>query len=394
MNYRQLLSNYPIIKKLSLIQFIAYFGAWFSNVAIYSMMVDFGASAFTVSLIAAMHLIPAVVQAPFSGAVIDSLKIKPLMITLLCIELTMTLLFLTIHSLDDTWLLMILLFIRMSAASMFFTSEMSLLPKIIVGKSLQKANELHSVIWSFTFTAGMAVGGIVVTLWGTATAFLIDASFFVAALSLFFSIDFEIKAKQTKQKLSSMIKDGFIYIKNNKLALHLIILHGSVGLTAFDTLVTLLADYNYKYIIAVPLAIGTSNAVRAFALMIGPFFVGNWVNNQRLTYLFILQGLSIIIWSFLQHNFYFGLFGMFLTGFATTTIWSYTYAMLQQNVKPEYLGRVIAYNDMAFMISNIVTTFFIGLMTTHIGLDTITFILGTMFFIVAIYYRVYIKIKM
>ena len=394
MNYRQLLNNHPIIKKLSLIQFIAYFGAWFSNVAIYSMMVDFGASAFTVSLIAAMHLIPAVVQAPFSGAVIDSLKIKPLMITLLCIELTMTLLFLTIHSLDDTWLLMILLFIRMSAASMFFTSEMSLLPKIIVGKSLQKANELHSVIWSFTFTAGMAVGGIVVTLWGTATAFLIDASFFVAALSLFFSIDFEIKAKQTKQKLSSMIKDGFIYIKNNKLALHLIILHGSVGLTAFDTLVTLLADYNYKYIIAVPLAIGTSNAVRAFALMIGPFFVGNWVNNQRLTYLFILQGLSIIIWSFLQHNFYFGLFGMFLTGFATTTIWSYTYAMLQQNVKPEYLGRVIAYNDMAFMISNIVTTFFIGLMTTHIGLDTITFILGTMFFIVAIYYRVYIKIKM
>ena len=191
-----------------------------------------------------------------------------------------------------------------------------------------------------------------------------------------------------------MTIDGFIYIMIYKLALHLIILHGSVGLTAFDTLVTLLADYNYKYIIAVPLAIGTSNAVRAFALMLGPFFVGNWVNNQRLSYLFILQGLSIITWSFLQHNFYFGLFGMFLTGFATTTIWSYTYAMLQQNVKPEYLGRVIAYNDMAFMISNIVTTFFIGLMSTYIGLDTITFILGTMFFIVAIYYRVYIKIKM
>lgn len=183
-----------------------------------------------------------------------------------------------------------------------------------------------------------------------------------------------------------MIKEGFLYIKNNKIIIHLILLHSCVGLTAFDTLVTLLADFHYKYIIAVPLAIGISNAVRAFALMVGPFLIGNWVNKENLTYLLIFQGITIICWAFLQFNFYLALIGLFLTGFATTTLWSYTYALLQKRIEPKYLGRVIAYNDMIFMLTNVATTMFIGLMASLISLDIITIIIGCAFFVMAFYY--------
>ena len=62
------------------------------------------------------------------------------------------------------------------------------------------------------------------------------------------------------------------------------LLHASVGLTAFDTLVTLLADYHYKIIIAIPLAIGITNAMRAFALMIGPLLISNWITKERMLY--------------------------------------------------------------------------------------------------------------
>ena len=386
MNYRELLTTYPVVKKLSIVQFIAYFGAWFSNVAIYSMLVDFGASSFVIATVVAMHFLPAVLMAPFIGAFIDRVKIKPLMILLLCVELCMTLLFLIITSLDEVWLLMILLFVRMSAASMFFSTEMSLLPKLIHGEALQKANEIHSIIWSFTYSAGMAVSGVVVNLWGTQIAFMIDASFFVFALIAFIPLHINIEIHESKEKFFLMIKEGFLYIKNNKIIIHLILLHSCVGLTAFDTLVTLLADFEYKYIIAVPLAIGISNAVRAFALMVGPFFIGNWVNKENLTYLLIFQGVTIIAWALLQFNFYLALVGLFLTGFATTTLWSYTYALLQKRVEPKYLGRVIAYNDMIFMLTNVATTMFIGLMASLISLDIITVIIGCAFFLMAFYY--------
>jgi MFS family permease len=165
----------------------------------------------------------------------------------------------------------------MSSASIFFTTEMTLMPKILKGKALIKANELHSIIWSFTFTAGSAIGGIVVNVYGIKTSFIIDSCFFIMALLLLGKTTFHYKHIKIEEKIFQSIKDGFNYIKENKKLIQLILLHGSVGLTAFDTLVTLLTNYHYKYIIAVPLAIGLSNASRAFALMISPLFISSWV---------------------------------------------------------------------------------------------------------------------
>jgi MFS family permease len=351
------------------------------------MLVKFDASAFIIASVTAMHLAPGILLAPFSGTIVDRLNVKKLMLILLSTEFTMTLLFLTINSIDDVWFLMILLFIRMGSASMFFTTEMTLLPKIISGEALVKANEIHSIIWSFTFTAGMAIGGFVVNSYGTTTAFIIDSCFFITAIFILTQIDFNLEASKAKENVFNSIKSGIKYLKENKHLFHFMFLHATVGLTAFDTLITLLAGYKYKYIIAIPLAIGLSNAIRAFALMIGPLFITNIVKKSNLHYIFIIQGVSIIIWANLQFNFYYGLFGLFLTGLATTTIWSFTYALLQDQVDEQYLGRVLAYNEMFFMFSNIATTFFIGFMTSYVNLDIITMILGVGFLLVAIYYK-------
>jgi len=86
-----------------------------------------------------------------------------------------------------------------------------------------------------------------------------------------------------------------------------------------------------------------------------------------------------------------GLFGIFLTGLTTTTLWSYTYALLQNKVEHKFLGRVLAYNEMVFMLSNISTTLFIGLMASLFGLDIITIILGSLFIAVGFYYKRMLK---
>jgi MFS transporter, DHA3 family, macrolide efflux protein len=391
LNYRKLFCEHKIVRDLSLVQFIAYFGAWFSNVAIYTMLVDFGSTELAISIVTAMHFLPAVLIAPFSGAIIDRVKIKPLMITLLATELLMTILFLTIDNKSEIWFLMILIFIRMSAASMFFSTEMSLLAKLLKGKPLQMANEIHSIIWSFTYAVGMAISGFVVNWYGVRTAFIIDATIFAIALIVFIRIDFVVKASIATDKFFELIKDGFRYIKNDKIILHLIFLHSSVGLTSFDALITILAKNEYKYIISVPLAIGLSNAVRAVALMFGPIFISKYVTKQNLHYLLIFQGISIILWGLLQDNFYISLIALFIVGLSTTTLWSFTYALLQDNCDEKYIGRVISYNDMFFMLSCIVTTLFIGLMASLTSIDIITILLGLGFLVFAFYYTRILK---
>ncbi|RWS48796.1 MFS transporter [Arcobacter venerupis] len=391
LNYRKLFREHKIIRDLSLVQFISYFGAWFSNVAIYTMLVNFGSTEFAISLVTAMHFLPAILIAPFSGAIIDRVKIKPLMISLIIVELVMTLCFLTIDDKSQLWLLMIFIFIRMSAASMFFSTEMSLLAKLLREKPLQLANEIHSIIWSFTYAAGMAISGFVVNLYGVKVAFIIDAFIFFTALIIFINIDFVVKASVTTDKIFQLIKDGFIYIKNHKIMLHLIFLHSCVGLTSFDALITILAKNEYKYVISVPLAIGLSNAVRAVALMIGPMLISKYVTKQNLHYLMIFQGLSIILWGFMQENFYISLIALFFVGLSTTILWSFTYALIQDTCDERFIGRVISYNDMFFMLSCVLTTLFIGLMASLTSVDIITILLGVGFLAFAFYYTRILK---
>jgi len=386
MTYRETLKH-PVIARLSLIQFISYFGTWFSQVAIFSMIVAYGADEITIALTAAMAMFPAVVLAPFIGIIIDRIEFKKLMLTLLFIEISMTLGFIFINSLEYIWILMILIFLRSSAASMLFSAEMALFPKLVQGRMLKNTNEIHSIIWSLCYALGMAAGGIATHFMGFDTAFVIDAVLYSIAVLLLLGLKLSLEKVHHTDSNWQMFKDGFFYLVANKKILHLILLHAAIGLTSFDALITLLADFQYKEFIAVPLAIGWMNATRALGLMIGPFFISKIISKENLHYVFILQGLAIMLWSLLEYNFYLALIALFITGFFITTLWSYTYLLIQEETDTQYMGRVISYNDMFFMLSNVATAMFIGYAAKWgLSLEGITFTLGMGFIVVAGYY--------
>jgi MFS family permease len=380
--------RHPVVGRLSLIQLISYFGTWFSQVAIFSMMVSYGADETTIALVAAMGMLPAVLLAPIIGIVIDRIEFKKLMMILLVVEISMTLSFIFINSLESVWILMILIFIRSSAASILFSAEMSLFPKIVRGKMLKNTNEIHSIIWSLCYASGMAIGGIATHYMGFDMAFTIDALLYSIAIFVLLGLEISLNEEISRESNWVMFKDGFDYFISHKKIVHLVILHASLGLTSFDALVTLLADFQYKEVIAVPLAIGWMNATRALALMIGPFFVSRVVNRDTLHYFFMLEGIFIIIWSQSQFNFYIGLLGLFGAGFFTTTLWSYTYLLIQEEIEPKFMGRVISYNDMFFMLTNVFVALFIGYGAKFgLSLEMITIILGFGFIATAIYYN-------
>ena len=379
--------KHPVIRRLSLIQLISYFGTWFSQVAIFSMIVALGADELTIAFTAAMAMLPAVVLAPIIGNVIDRIPFKKLMLILLLVEMTMTLGFIFIDSLEYLWVLLILIFFRSAAASMLFSAEMTLFPKLVSGEMLKNTNEIHSIIWSLCYAAGMAAGGIATHYMGFDTAFMIDALLYSVALILLWGLQLSLEGHSHADSHLEMFKDGFRYLLSKKKILHLILLHASIGLTSFDALITLLADFEYKILTSVPLAIGWMNATRALGLMIGPFFISNIIHKNNLHYFFILQGLAIILWSQLEYHFYYALAGLFVTGFFITTLWSYTYLLIQEETESKYMGRVISYNDMFFMLSNVVTALFIGYASKWgISLENITLTLGVGFLFVAIYY--------
>ncbi len=387
-HYITLLRQEPVLRRLSLIQLISYFGAWFSNVAIYTLLVYLDVSAFLIAMVASMHFLPGVIQAPISGVMIDRFSPKRLMMILLGIEIVSTLLLLTVTSVSYLWLLFILIFIRMGAASFYFTIEMSLLPKILEGKSLQYANEIHSMIWSFSYTLGMALSGMLVYQWGTSMAFVLDALLFVLALVLLWDLTLYIEGHPLKEGFVESFRKGLVYLKKHPKMVHLILMHASVGFTVFDALVALMAKDHYSHYLAVSLAIGWIHAIRALALVLGPVFLSKWMNNTRLVYLFVWQGFGIILWGALVESFYLSILGAFVAGMFTTTLWSYTYTLIQQHCDKEYYGRVVAYNDMVFLLTSATSSFVIGLLVeTSWTISEALWLIGGAFILTAVYYR-------
>ena len=379
--------RHPVVARLTLIQFISYFGTWFSQVAIASMMLSYGASELAIAYIFMMLMLPAVILAPISGWIIDKVPFKKLMGTLLIVEIIMTLFFMTVNSINDLNMLMLFVFIRSTAASILFAAEMALFPKILQGEILKKTNEIHSIVWSVCFAAGMALGGLVTYYFGYDTTFLIDVTLYTLAFFLLLGLKLSLEPIEHTESAFKMMKSGFLYLKNHKKLMHLIVLHSSIGFTSFDTLITLLADLNYKYIIAIPLAIGWINATRALAMTIGPLLFSKYINEKNIHFFFALQGLAIILWSFMQHSYFLSLIGMLMVGLLSTSLWSYTYYMLQQEIELKFLGRVIAYNDMIFMISNILVTLFVGY-AAKLGMELtyITIVMGCGFIATSFYY--------
>ena len=392
--YIELLKSEPILRRLSGIQLIVYFGAWFSNVAIYTLLLNMNVSAEIVAFVAMLHFIAGVIQAPFSGIIIDSVKPKVLMLMLLVVEMFATLFLLFISQITDLWFLYILIFLKMAAASFYFTAEMSLLPKILSGEKLQRANELHSIIWSFSYTLGMALSGFVVYSFGIQTAFILDTLMFVFAFVMLYSLKIDIDVIKNDENLLEMMRGTFNYLKQNPLAMHLMFVHAFVGLTAFDALVALMVDQYYAGVIATSLGLGLLHAARAVGLVIGPVVLSKYISNHKIVYIFIAQALAILLWALLMKNFYLSLVASVVVGFFTTTLWSYTYTLLQQNIEAKYYGRIVAYNDMLFLSSAAFTSFMIGFLATHnFSLEEIAIFMSVGFMLGGLYFRWLLKTK-
>ncbi len=227
---------------------------------------------------------------------------------------------------------------------------------------------------------------------GVKTAFLFDCILILIGISFLVRLSIPDFHQKTQSRFFTMIKEGFFYVLNNKIIFHLILLHAFIGLTAYETLVTLLAQHQYKEVLSAALVIGFLNAVRACSLAIGPMVLSKFINDKNLFYMYLGQGLGIILWALTQFNFYISFLGLIGAGFFTSALWAYTYTMIQKNADKEYHGRVIAYTDMIYLSFSAIISMLMGfLFEIGLSLELITGLLGMIFIFAAFYWKWFYK---
>lgn len=385
--YYILLRYKPNLRVLSSVQFICYFGMWFSHTGIFALLIELDAPVWAITLAAAMAFIPNVLLAPINGVIVDKFSPKKLMMFMLFIEIITVFMLIFIDDISLLWLLFIIIFVRMGVGVVYFQTEMSLLPNLMTKKNLKLANEIHSIIWAVSYTAGMGLAGIFIHYFGIKASFLFDFGLYIVGLGLISRLKAPVVIKTTSQNIFNMMKEGLGYIKANPVLMHIIFLHSFVGVTAYDNLVALMAKYQYKEIMSISLIIGFMNMTRAISLVVGPMILSKFINNKTLIWLFIGEFLGIGLWAALQFDYYLGLIGLVAAGFCTSTLWSYTFTMLQNSCDKRFYGRVIAYKDMIYYLVSATISFMIGVLyESGVSLAMITFLMAVIFLFGALYY--------
>lgn len=385
--YYILLRYKPNLRVLSSVQFICYFGMWFSHTGIFALLIELDVPVWAITLAAAMAFIPNVLLAPINGVIVDRFSPKKLMMLMLFIEIITVFMLIFIDDISLLWLLFIIIFVRMGVGVVYFQTEMSLLPNLMTKKNLKLANEIHSIIWAVSYTAGMGLAGIFIHYFGIKASFLFDFGLYIVGLGLISRLKAPVVIKTTSQNIFNMMKEGLGYIKANPVLMHIIFLHSFVGVTAYDNLVALMAKYQYKEIMSISLIIGFMNMTRAISLVVGPMILSKFINNKTLIWLFIGEFLGIGLWAVLQFDYYLGLIGLVAAGFCTSTLWSYTFTMLQNSCDKRFYGRVIAYKDMIYYLVSATISFMIGVLyESGVSLAMITFLMAVIFLFGALYY--------
>lgn len=385
--YLRLLREERNFALLSLVQLMCYFGVWFSHTGIFTLLIKLDAPVWALTTAAAMAYAPCVVLAPFSGVLVDKFSPRPMLFVMAAIEALTVFMLVFIDTLELLWLLLVLIFVRNGTGAVYFQVEMSLLPKILTAKKLKLANEIHSIIWAVAYTAGMGLAGVYIHIFGIKSAFVFDGLIYICSFYFLFLLRLPKFVPPAAQSALKMMREGLVYLRQNPLLVHLILLHAFVGLTAYDALVALLADYQYAKLLSASLIIGYINGCRALALIIGPAVLSRFVTQNTLAYVYIGHGMGVLAWAGLQFSFYAGFVGLLAAGFFTSTLWSYTYTLIQQNCEAKFYGRVIAYNDMIFLGVSTLASLAIGwFFDSGVSLNAITAGLGAMFFVGAGYY--------
>lgn len=104
------------------------------------------------------------------------------------------------------------------------------------------------------------------------TPFIVDMLIYMVAFYFLLGLDIPSLAQKSVSHVFEMIRSGYVYLRQNPKIVHLILLHASVGCTAYDALIALLADYQYKHLLSISLRWDFINASRRFIVSVRDSF--------------------------------------------------------------------------------------------------------------------------
>lgn len=348
-------------------------GTWMQNIAQPWLAYKLTDSPFLLSLVSAMQFMPILLFSLFAGVLIDRIpKKKILLFTQSASLLTALAIALLIWTKQiQYWHLLVSSTVLGLINTLDMPTRQSFLIELVPKEDLMNAIALNSAVFNLSRTIGPALAGLVMTYWGIASCFFINAiSFGAVLISLFFIKPMQIERPEKKDvKILKNIGDGLKYIYKDKLLFVTILITAVVGTFAmnFNVLVPVFAvnvlhqqENGYgvlmscmglgSFLGAMLVAGLSKSGPKKFILFAVPIFVAVALVITGFTSVYALTGIALAV------------AGFFFIMFSSTAN-----SAMQMNTDPEHLGRVMSVYTLVFAGSTPIGNLYAGGISEKLG---------------------------
>lgn len=337
-------------------------GINFMGLTLYTLSIDGGIT--NIALLLMVLKLPSVLFGPFAGVLADTVNRKSLVVLS---DLARGIIGIVLFFNTSIIYFYILIFTMTLFDILFAPSISGMLPEIVSEESLNEANSLFAGSRQLTRLIGPALGGVLATVFGIKTIFILNGlSFILSGVSELFieyaSVHSKFSMKTFTLSYKTNLKEGFNYIKHNY-AIKFIIIFFSIASITFGAIPILYIDYINNVLNVSPGIYGLYMSLNSLGLVLGSFITTLLLRKFKAYEVMIIgvgiYGLLFFIFSSMS-SLVFSISIFFVVGIVIASV-DVTYGIyLQKNVDNKIIGRVYSL-DMA--LSNLLIVSVTLLMT-------------------------------
>jgi len=231
----------------------------------------------------------------------------------------------------------------------------ALVPELVRRDEIQSAISIDRSVFHGSRVIGPAIGGYLISAWGMASAFFVNAISFVALIIAIMSLPPRVRGTaEEEEKRASGIKDGFRYIAKDKPSLAMVMLIATQAVCIFPIITVMMPLYVRLVLGLGADKLGTLMGASAVGSVVGSIFLIGLPREKRVPLMMMCAAAvtCAVLGLSRAPSFYFATALLIVNSLGLATNFGLASTIVQERA-PDYLrGRVSA----VFMLS------FVGLM--------------------------------
>jgi MFS family permease len=333
-------------------QLISNVGTWMQMTATSWLLYQLTASPVLLGLNGIFRAVPAISLGLISGTFADRYDRRRM---LLWTQVILGLLALGVGILDHVghiqpWHIYTFTFLSASVGAFDGPARQAMFPSLVPRAALPNAVALNSLLWKGSALIGPSLGGIAISMMGTAGAFYANAASFSVVVITLLLLDVTAKPERQRQRhLMAETKEGFSYIVARPIILGITVMEAVASVFGLDH--TMLTIFASDILRVGAQGFGLLQSSRGLGAVIGSSLylaVGQQPHQGRILFVSaILYGIAFALFG-VSPSF---LLSLVLMGFVglTDTIWGVARGTIMQMITPDkFRGRVMG----VFQLSN------------------------------------------